>query len=89
MWASRDAFRSVLNKMNRSVYSILPGYCTKQVALYPYIYMSMYTYRHSGVIIASLGMIHGKQQKWLLGKKSGWHGWESHAWSALLHRLEF
>ena len=85
MWASRDALQSVLYDMNRTVYSIFPGHCTKRVALYPYIYIYIY----SGVIIASLGMIHGKQQKWLLGKKSGWHGWESHAWSALVHRLEF
>ena len=114
MWASTDGLQSVLNKMNRSVYSILSGALHKgsgsisiyihiyiyihiciYIYIHTYIYIYIYTHTyththtHSGVIIASLGMICGKQQKWLLRKKSGWHGWESDAWSALLYCLEF
>ena len=47
MWASRDALQSVLNEMNRNVYSIIPGHCTKRVALYPYIYIYIQWGDHS------------------------------------------
>lgn len=42
MWASTDALRSVLNKMNRSVYSILSGALHKGSGS-----ISIYTHTHT------------------------------------------